>query len=159
VFIWASVVRPQAATQAYLLRVQDACLPYATPNTVAITSIASACYPAPRGQWLAFREAMYLWPEMIVCIYPLERPAKPGLMPNAGHGLKSAALVPPVVLDGTTALLLLGEGMVDYLPADTPTEKVFEEEGLRIHAVALHPGVPLTLGADGKMAFRSATPQ
>jgi len=151
VFTWANVVRPQMATQAHLLGIQEACLPYATSRTVAITSIASASLPSPRGQWLPFRAAMYLWPDMIVCIFPLERPAEPGLMPNAGHGLKSAALAPPLILDGTTTLLLLGEGMADYLPKGVKSELVVEAGDTRIYAVPLDPSRPLVLGADGRI--------
>ncbi len=150
-FTWANVVRPQMATQAHLLEIQEACLPYASPGTVALTSIASASSPAPRGEWVAFRAAMYLWPEMIVCIFPLERPAEPGLMPNAGHGIKSAALVPPAVLNGTTTLLLLGEGMVDYLPKGVEAELVVAADATRIYAVQLDPARPLVLQAGGRI--------
>jgi len=153
VFTWSCAVAPQRSTQRELERVARACEPYATAETVAITSIASAIQPAPRGHWLPYRAAMYLLPEVTVCIFPLERPGSPGTMPNAGQRLKSAARVPPVSFEGVRTLLLLGAGMVDYLPPGVEARPLLQGAGTDLYLVPLDPQTPLVLEAGGRIAL------
>ncbi len=152
-FIWFSVVKPERATQRELQTIVAACQPYATPHTVALTGDTSPTEPLPGGRWLPFRVAMYLMPEVTVCIFPLERPGPLDAVPNAGQNLRSIVLRPPSSFAGITHLLLLGAELRDYLPAGVQAKPLVQTAQASIYVVSLDPDAPLVLGAGGRLTL------
>jgi len=136
-----------------------ACQPYLGRQTVALSTAGSIeTGLAPERPAWPYRAVMYLLPEVRVFRFPLESVDQMGGGPNAGFGLSSARVTPPVTLPGIRYLLLTDAELRRFLPPGClPRQLAANAKGV-VLLVALDPTVPLVLGPRETLTFRCARP-
>lgn len=150
-FVVRMALEPTAHRARYCERVVDACGEYDRPTTVAITTGIRAEDGANEEPYVPYRHAMYLLPSLHAYMLPLDMLGPAGTMPNYGHEMRTGMVRPPVVHAQARTLLLLGEGLLRYLPDDRRASAVGEADDVRIFRVDIAAGEVLRLEADGRV--------
>lgn len=153
-FLSDTMMKAQRQREGERREIAAACLPYAGPGSVALADFTGPNVSSEERNWLPYRIAMYLLPEVHIFVFPLEAIEWQGYHPNYGHQLQSATVTPPVVLAEVEHLLLLDRRLLQYLPPDTPAELIISNSEAEVYHVPLDPKTPLILGNLGELRFR-----